>query len=843
MIYRCCTEARRRLVRDHLVLNGIDYLEVVDAEAPAGSPRQRTLLVRFVKAAPALLAENFELTGGERITGIGIEWATPASAPDAALVTPAEAAFLAALPEPEQVIALRTTSSGDYATYTLHLVASPASLAPPANIDPLLARVDFSFKVECPSDFDCAPVHDCPEPAEMPPQIDYLAKDYRSFRRLMLDRMAQTIPEWQERNAADLGIALVEMLAYVGDHLSYAQDAVATEAYIGTARRRASVRRHARLVDYAMHDGSNARAWVQVRVRGGPVVVAADETTFFTQLPGIAPQVPSPSTEPLFDRLLLQHPTVFEPLHNLTAFEALNDITFHDWGDSECCLPAGAVRATLRGNLAMLAPGDVLIFEERLGPRTGSPADADPAKRWAVRLVQVVANIVDPVTNPPVAITEIRWAAEDALPFPVCLSARGDDGALIRDVSHVLGNIVLADHGHTVPHRHLPPLDLGVVPEPHLFLVADSSAPCTPTVETPVPPRFRPVLPDAPLSQATPYSAPPAAASTTLRQDLRRVRPHITLTGTTPLGVSGWEARRDLLGSATDDPHFVVEIESDGIASLRFGDDSTGRRPDSGTRFATRYRIGNGPAGNIGADAIAHVVTGNGDILGVRNPMAAIGGIAPETAAAARVAAPQAYRTQERAVTPEDYAAIALRHPGVQRAAATFRWNGHGHTVFVSVDRFGDLPVTAAFRAELIGFIEAFRMAGYDLEVDAPRFVALDLAMQVCVKPEHFRADVNRALLDELSARRLADGRLGQFHPDTLTFGQTVWLSSIIARAQAVEGVESVTVTRFGRLDVPDPLPLESGQLPIGRTEIARLANDPNFPERGRLTLKMGGGK
>ena len=59
-------------------------------------------------------------------------------------------------------------------------------------------------------------------------------------------------------------MTLVELLAYSADQLSYYQDAVATEAYLGTARRRASVRRHARLVDYAMHDGANARAWVVV---------------------------------------------------------------------------------------------------------------------------------------------------------------------------------------------------------------------------------------------------------------------------------------------------------------------------------------------------------------------------------------------------------------------------------------------------------------------------------------------------------------------------------------------------------------------------------------------------
>ena len=51
--------------------------------------------------------------------------------------------------------------------------------------------------------------------------------------------------------------------------MSYFQDAVATEAYLGTARRRASVRRHARMLDYPMHEGVNARVWVAVRAETG----------------------------------------------------------------------------------------------------------------------------------------------------------------------------------------------------------------------------------------------------------------------------------------------------------------------------------------------------------------------------------------------------------------------------------------------------------------------------------------------------------------------------------------------------------------------------------------------
>ncbi|WP_141340281.1 putative baseplate assembly protein [Bradyrhizobium sp. USDA 3458] len=840
MIYLCCDENRRLAVRNHARLNGIDYVEVLDSQAPAGSPRQRTLLVRFLKTAPAVTKANFEITGGERISEIGIAWVTRADAPDHELLK-LESELLKALPhlpDADKVIVVRTNTSGDYSTYTLHLVASTASLAPPPGIDPLLARVTFSFKVECPSDFDCAQRHICPPEKTTAPRIDYLAKDYGSFRRLMLDRMAQTVPDWAERNAADLGIALVELLAFVGDRLSYAQDAVATEAYLATARRRPSVRRLTRLVDYAMHDGANSRVWVQVQVHGAPVDLPRDGTKFLTRVEGVGHLVPPPEDDPLFKRILMQRPVVFEPLHGKRLFEPLNDIAFYDWGEAQCCLPEGAVRATLRGDFGMLVPGDVLVFEERLGPRTGRASDADPVKRCAVRVLQVAAGLTDSVTDPPTPITEIRWADEDALAFPLCISSRTAEefgGNVIHDVSHVLGNIVLADHGLKITG-----VDLGTVPEPHLFLaVRTEGNVCAQPDREAVPPRFRPMLPDAPITQAQRYIHPPASAAGATRQSLREVEPQVTATD----GKRNWTARGDLLASSPIDEHFVVEIESDGKALLRFGDGRNGRRPLSGSNFKASYRVGNGPTGNVGADSIAHVVTGIGTITGVYNPLQATGGLAPETMASARIATGHAYQTQERAVTEADYAEIARRHPNVQRAAATIRWNGHGHTVFVTVDRFAGRPVTPEFEAELIAFMEPYRMAGYDLEIDEPRFVSLDLALQVCVKPEHFRAQVVQTILELLSDRRMPDGRAGLFHPDSWTFDQDVWLSRIVARAQAIEGVESVTPTRFCRLDMPDPAPLEDGFLDIGRLEIARLANNPNFPERGRLALNAGGGK
>ena len=134
-------------------------------------------------------------------------------------------------------------------------------------------------------------------------------------------------------------------------------------------------------------------------------------------------------------------------------------------------------------------------------------------------------------------------------------------------------------------------------------------------------------------------------------------------------------------------------------------------------------------------------------------------------------------------------------------------------------------------------------MAGQDLEVDAPTDVPLEIEMQVCIKHGYFFEDVQQALLIVFSNRTQTDGRRGVFHPDNFTFAQDAYLSRIVAAAQAVEGVDAVRAEVFQRLIHPDPTTLDSAVIEIGALEIAQLANNPSFPERGRLVVHCGGGK
>ncbi len=836
MRYACCEERRLRAVKAVGALNGIEYVEVSDADAPSHALRQRTLFVRLLRPDATLTAANVTITGGERVPAVAVEWVAAATA----LPAGEDPALVAGLEDPANVVVVRAAGRGDFSRYTLALVAGPATPGPPAGYDTLLSAVEFSFKVDCPSDFDCAPACDCDDEQPASPAIDYLAKDFDGFRRLMLDRLSLLAPGWTERNAADLGVTLVELLAYIGDELSYRQDAVATEAYLATARSRISLRRHARLVDYELDEGANACAWIRVIVAGGPVTLAAS-TVLLTRVPDTEHVIDPGGPE--HRAALAAGCATFETVAAATLYDDHEELDFWTWGDDACCLPRGATSATLAGAYPDLHPGDVLILAEVVGPGTAQPQDADPAKRAAVRLTSVSVSVdlaggafAAVPTSAPADVTEIAWDDADALPFSLCISVREHPGLV---VSKAWGNIVLADHGATIAGE-----PLGVVPEPALTYAGDTGCgPCDRDDPIDVPVRYRPALARGPLTHARALAHPPGPGTATVAAPARTAGPAIELRATLDGVVEPWRAQADLLASAGDAPEFVVEVEHDGEATLRFGDGVHGRRPDPGTSFAATYRVGNGREGNVGALAIAHAVTLNGAVARVENPLPASGGSDPEPAEAVRRDAPQAFLVQQRAVTADDYARMAERSARVQRAAATSRWTGSWQTVFVTADRAGGEPVDAAFEGMVRRDLEPYRMAGYDLEVDGPQYVGLDIGLHVCVAPEHFRGHVRAAVLDVVSSGVRAGGEIGLLHPDRFTFGQPVFLSPIVAAAQAVPGVASVTATSFRRQREAAADGLDTGVLPMGRLEIGRLDNDPNFPEHGLLTLVIGGGK
>lgn len=784
-------------------LNGIDYLEVTSAD-------QRSLRVVFVHPLSGISKANCRISGGVRITGIEIE----------------------SLSISANRLNLKVSQAGDFSWYQFELIDPAVPENAPDDFDPCLSSIRFSFKAQCPSEFDCADQHQCPPEQLNEPQLDYLSKDYASFRRLMLDRMGQLIPGFRERNPADFSVALVEMLAHVGDQLSYYQDAVATEAYLGTARRRVSLRRHARLLDYPIHDGCNSRVYVHLNVKAGADnAVLPARTPLLTRGSAVGPVLKPQVLEGLPDG----ETQVFESLHDLRLQSAHNRIRIHNWGDPGFCLGKGELQAALVDDPQLkLEAGAVLIFEEVLSPSTGRAADADRRHRHAVRLVAVQPGL-DPLTNTPLQL--VRWHVEDALPFTLCVSAEFELGGdtEVREIAVARGNVLLADHGQS--------------------LLLQPLAPEVASAE-----RYRPYLREPGIAHAEAYRHASVlsenwSAARALQQDPRRALPadlqliedDPALWGNQPApDATPWLPQRDLLGSDRFAREFVVETEADGRVQLRFGDNRLGRQPQPDSRLLASYRIGGGSAGNVGAQSITRLVCEDVAIApfieSLGNPMAAVGGAEAESSDAIKLYAPEAFRNQERAVTEADYARVAELHPQVQRAAARLRWTGSWYSMYISLDRKGGLALDEAFRSEILLHLERYRLAGYDLDLSEPVYAPLDVELAICVLPGYFAAAVKLAVLERLGSSVDELGQRGFFHPDHFSFGEPLALSRLIEAVQAVTGVASLEVLRFQRWGKVANQELEDGQIKVGALEVLRLDNDPNFPENGRLQLNMRGG-
>jgi len=847
-------------------LNGIDFVEF--RRMPLAPPDHRYGLdVTFFKpvpTAPPLTAGDFSVIGGVRVVDIKV---------------------LSIEPDPTDNLMLHVylDQEGDFSFYVLH--------AEHPKIDQERAEARFSFKAGCPTEFDCRVDPCCPPDALVEPSLDYLAKDYQSFRRMMTDLIAERNPQWQERLPADLGMTLVDLFSYAGDYLSYLQDSgPGTESYLDTCLHRISAARHARLIDYRMHNGRNAFAFVHFSAEDGTdgVVPAGAKLTtrIGTALLGLAapPSTIVPSTADFDNDPALQTATVFETSALVRVVDKHNELRIHTWDDASCCLAKGACEAFLYGIAGSpgsevayapeLQAGDFLLLEEIRSPITAAEADRNPKHRHVARLVQVDVSQDDAFTDATpfgkltprlnaadaaLPLLRVQWQVRDALPFTLCVSAQTIEGQPIDPVSVARGNVTPADHGRTVRKDSatgdlpLPDAGLGRWPLPSLR------------------------LPLAPLT----HQAMPAEVSYTsdglmlagrydLTGDARDAAPAVVL----QLGFANgdneiWTASPHLLDSGPDDQSFVAEIDNDGAAILRFGDDVYGRRPSGVINARARFRIGNGRPGNIGGEALVHIVAPDpaepldpanpgaplvfAQVRKVYQPISAQGGVDAETIEEVRQFAPEAFRAiQFRAVTERDWEEVALRNSEVAAAKASFHWTGSWHTVFVAInpqrrDNLRRLPgggseLTPQFAAAMRAFLTRFKLAGYDLSVRAAVYVPLEIDIQLCIARGYFRGDVVAAVARILSNTSYADGTRGFFHPLAFGFGEPVYLSRLYAALDDVAGLESATVTKFKRYwEIPGD-ELAHGVIAMGPFEIPRLDNDPSLPENGVLRLSAVGG-
>ena len=267
-------------------------------------------------------------------------------------------------------------------------------------------------------------------------------------------------------------------------------------------------------------------------------------------------------------------------------------------------------------------------------------------------------------------------------------------------------------------------------------------------------------------------------------------------------GWVSWDRRESLLYdtaadgsislSASDARDYYVQFDENDVAWVVFGDGTYGRRPPVGVNnIRATYRLGGGSAGNVPANSITVANTTIPLLDSVTNPAPAAGGADHEDISHAVAFGPLAFRSGQRAVTLNDYVALAQQAGGVAKVRGQApNWN----TIELYVAPQGDSlsPVPEQLRRSLISYFEDKRMAGTFVEILDATAVPIDISIEL-VYDKRYRPDAVRQAAESAVQDLLAFANVD--------FAQPLYLSDVYGKVEALAGVTAMTVLRFRRED------------------------------------------
>lgn len=823
-------------------LTGVDFLWVNPAD-------HRELAVFFV-IEPDALARPVDTTAAEFTATItGLE-----DGRDIGVVAQSWVARVDATGATRLTLTLLAAEDGGFQFYRLRVTDTPID-AGASRIDGFCDTLDFSFKQGCPSPFDCKPRGECP-PAETPDYpVDYLARDFESFRAALSAYAADRHPDWQIDTPADFGAMMAEMFSALGDEFAFLQDGLQAEGYLGTLRERRSFSQLARLLDYRPDPGQSAGGLVVMRLYSGSA-----------RPPGtLADLVDLPPGARIWADQQDRPPIPFEAGRDIAAMVAgapayplhthWTDLRVYQPDPDAPCLERGArglvldnadllalphPAAVLAGDISGYWQGRQVLIETR-------PTDpAEPVRRHLVTLDEPAHQTNDPLTGAG-PLTRLHWRAEDALPWGLDQGAAFVSANLVpvrAGAAHVEDFVIGDSEDATLAglprsiERQGPMAADGWRPVIHRHSIAATATEGLDWQARVAASGAVTYAPVAMLQQRDP------AAGLALVTDWRLGDAPLSLSptdeaATVEPGLYGAVARFRRGGREIVHRDYI----GDPGHTLRFGDGTFGRRPTDGDVFRLIWRSGPGRASNLPEDTITRLAAPADappplhplppQVRDVRNPFALTDGRDPQSLDLARRIAPAAFKARTfRAVRNDDYREQAERLDWVQAAGAVTRWTGSWATTFVSADPEGAFQIAPARMAELRARMQAVRQVGRPVIVRQPVFVPLDLQIAVCVTPGYAFGDVAERILRALDPR---PG--GFFHPDRFTFGQPLRRPDLEAAIASVEGVRAVLGLAIRQRGLTGWQFFDTAQITAADNRILKVENDPDRPGQGAIRI------
>jgi len=245
---------------------------------------------------------------------------------------------------------------------------------------------------------------------------------------------------------------------------------------------------------------------------------------------------------------------------------------------------------------------------------------------------------------------------------------------------------------------------------------------------------------------------------------------------------------------------FSVDITADNFSVLTFGNAVNGRIPLVNSTITITYRRSRGSAGNVASQAInrieSNTVAGKPSLDGLvvtPNTLAATGGVDVESITSLKANIPAAFRSQDRAVSLQDYIDIVKRVPGVVKSTA---WVDGSNVVQVRAvvpqSNFGatnPIVLNAATITAITDYLTPREMAFASSNVGASVSLSpVKLTANLQVMAGYVQEDVQSKVFSALE---------DLFSFDNVDFDVTVGLGTVYRTALAIEGVDYFTVTNF----------------------------------------------
>ncbi|RYZ43955.1 MAG: hypothetical protein EOO71_01560 [Myxococcaceae bacterium] len=658
--------------------------------------------------------------------------------------------------------------------------------------------------------------------------VDYLARDARSLLAVMLERARTVMAPWEDRGPADFTTMVLEAVAAQLDSLAYQQERAVVEGFLEDARLRRSVEDHARGLDCSPDPGLSATAMLRFRLDPDALAVLVKARLEELDLPSLPPGTTAlefltgggvlelPAATLVANSSTQEQSLVFVTEAPLSYFPRLESIPLAE------SVRVGDTGATLAGVFPELEPGRWLVLYRGRG---------EGGHVVRVTSVELATDTTFIGWDPRRLATETFLAPGDPLPGPRAT---------------VLGNVVPAHHG--LPVTPLPEGFEADSAEPFARSLAQWRAMLSPTVDGS---REREVvLPFHPISiQAPGYPLP--------GEDTRRGTPRLQVS----VEEDPWTLVDDLSVQGPGDEVVVLRATPTGGASLRYGDGVNGAAlPPRPTTLGLSLRVGLGTVANVGEGVLTRLLQVPLDaqrsasagalldqsmddvrlLVRVDNPLPAVGGRDPESLDSIRYRAPAGVSEPLSAVTVNDYVRLLQRMPEVAGASARVVERELRTVIRVTVllrdedtlDRDEILRRWAGVRRRL----EEIRLLGVDVEALPPRWVPLDLDLEVDAA-SYAQADQVR---DAVVGAIAGDG--GLLDPDRSGLNGDVQLADLYQAVLRVAGVKAVRVKRFRRLESHAPERLAEGVIPIGPEEVATARGGYWPGSEGILTVHVCGG-